>query len=144
MLALQKVCSVFYGQHLQQYQKKCVANKIWLGQQFYNIFHSVNWLYFHEHCICPKKNLAQKMYEMKFWWNKMSCCFHLHFIPPNLYSYPSSISKKTQGVYLYSWVPEIMMESVRASITLQGTATDASAFTRSMEMFSNTRRADVC
>ena len=29
-----EVCSVFYGQHLQQYYKKCVANKIWLGQQF--------------------------------------------------------------------------------------------------------------
>lgn len=37
-----------------------------------------------------------------------------------------------------------MMESVRASITLQGTATDALAFIRSMEMFSNTKKADVC
>ena len=60
MLALQRVCLVFYGQHLQQYQKKCVANKIWLGQQFNIIFHSVNWLYFHEHYICPKKNLEKK------------------------------------------------------------------------------------
>ena len=36
------------------------------------------------------------------------------------------------------------MESVRASITLQGTATDALAFIRSMEIFSNTKKADVC
>ena len=34
---------------------------------------------------------------MEVWWNKISCCFHLHFIPPHLYSYPSLISKKTQG-----------------------------------------------
>ena len=74
----------------------------------------------------------------------MSCCFHLHFIPAYLYSCPSSISKKTRGVYLCSRVPEIMMESVKASLSLQATATDASAFIRSMEMFCNTRRADAC
>ena len=60
------VCSVFYGQHLQQYYKKCVANKIWLGQQF------LKYLSFRELNLFPwVLHLSQEEFSNEtFLWNE--------------------------------------------------------------------------
>ena len=48
---------------------------------FSNIFHSINWLVFHEQCNCSGKNFCKKKYEMKILMKRNVLLFSFTFHP---------------------------------------------------------------